>query len=260
MHGRADQRGQALAELVLLWLAVAAVLAVLATAVIASGAASLITAGLTNRPPQGLGPRAEQALERSLAGGGLTPLAAAALAERELGPRAAAELIRRRLLVYLAGRGGLFGELDVTRLVTAAPGLSLRAVPAGPAVVVAIATSADEPAEGGVGLEQLGGDAPDGVAAALAAGGRGVPGAARLVSRLASAFDVAGAILSRLDAPVPGPPAGRRAGDVIFCRPYRAYWYRGSLRAYEGAMGDLWRVAVLRDGRLIADRIVTERC
>jgi hypothetical protein len=250
------ERGQASAEAVLLWLAIAAVLTVLAAALGSAGLAGIVAGAFVSAPPAALGTRAERALDQSLAGGGPTMLAVAALAEADVGPRVGAEALSRRLLAYLAARHPLDGELDVTRLATPGPGLSLRAIPAGPTVVVGIATTDDEPTDSGVDLRALGGDAPDGGSAAVTAVGARI---GHVLSHVASAFDVANAVLARVHASPPGAGPGERAGDVVFCRRYRAYWFRGPRRAYVEAMGDIWRIAVLRNGAVMADRVVTRR-
>ncbi len=256
------RRGQASAEAVLLWSAVAGVGAVLAVGLVRSGAASLVATALGGARPAAVGDRAGDVLARSLRGGPGAPtlLAARALVEADIGRDAADKLLRARLLALLAADGRLAGDLDVTRLVTAAPGLSLRASPAGPAVVVGIATLADEPGDGAFDLRELGALGPDAATTALAASEHpDLAASARIMSRFATAFDVAGAILGRLHAPPPGPLPGQRAGDVVFCRHYEARWFRGGVPAYDPAMGDLWRLTVLRGGRFIADRIVTRR-
>jgi hypothetical protein len=254
-----SERGQASVEAALLWLAIAVVLTALTAAIGAAGIAGIVAGAFTSTPHSTLGNRAEHAFEQSLGGRGPTMLAVAALAEAELGPRAGAAALRRQLLASLAARHPLDGELDVTRLATPGPGLSLRAIPAGPSVVVGIATADDEPTGGGSDLRAFGGDAPDAASAVLTAVGSRIGPPVHVLSHVGSAFDVANAVLTRLGASPPGAGPGERAGDVVFCRRYRAYWFRGRERAYVQAMGDVWRIAVLRSGAVIADRVVTRR-
>jgi hypothetical protein len=256
----AAERGQAAIETALLWATIAALAAALGVGLVRSGLPSVIAAAVRPHRPLSVDARAAQILEYGLTGAPGAPslLAARALLTADLGATRADVLLRGRLLARLAVLRGLEGSVDVSRLATPGAGLRLRAEPAGRPVVVGIATADDEPTPAGVDLRALDGSLPDAVGAALVHGApAGLERAAHLISHAASAFDVASAVLTRLRLEAPGPGPGERAGDVVFCRPYLAWWVRAGRQVYTRPMGALWRVAVLREGLLIADRIVT---
>jgi len=246
MRRPAERRGQATVEWLALIVAVAAALT--AGSLAASQVARHIAERLDPPPDDQLDPSTLTAAVRGEANAPSLQGAQVWLAE-EHGETLARRRITAAVVAELLRAHPRWGEdvrlAGVSRL-SPSPAAMLRSEAT---TEVRIITAADERA---AGMHPDAHERAAAGAASLAWSGIGAL-AQRIARPLGLAVGVVRALLSvQADEPMQEP--GTRAGDVIVCRPTSALITGRGLPAGR-RIGGLWRVGVLRDGRLILDAV-----